>query len=68
MDAEMQRRMRWVELFLKIKNYSVACGEAFHGQRYVSGSSVSGERHRRPQSPQQEAEVVAGSQGCGQTS
>lgn len=25
MDAEMQRRMRWVELFVKIKNYSVVC-------------------------------------------
>jgi hypothetical protein len=25
MDAEMQRRLRWVELFLKIKNYGVVC-------------------------------------------
>ena len=25
MDAEMQRRLRWVELFFKIKNYGVVC-------------------------------------------
>src|SRR5580704_18893686 len=25
METEIQRRLRWVELFLKIKNYSVVC-------------------------------------------
>jgi transposase-like protein len=25
MDPEIQRRLRWVELFLKVKNYSVVC-------------------------------------------
>src|SRR5215469_8286709 len=25
METEIQRRLRWVELFLKVKNYSVVC-------------------------------------------
>ena len=25
MDAEIQRRLRWIELFLKIKNCSIVC-------------------------------------------
>ena len=25
MDAEIRRRLRWVELFLRLENYSVVC-------------------------------------------
>ena len=59
-----------MELFLKVKNYSVVLLAVRHFATDVTqmGASVSGERLGGPQSRQQKTEVIARCQGHEQAS